>query len=105
MKYQSGDATREQLLKELNIDIVELKRGLKTVKEALIDLAQEQATRELSGTNWLNSFANKLFNETNIGVLVQLADKTYKCTCGGKPEYVGSEWKWECPKCGAKNYT
>ena len=49
--------------------------------------------------------ANEALNKTNIGILVQLPDNTYKCTCGGKPEYVGSEWKWECPKCGAKNYT
>lgn len=28
----------------------------------------------------------------------------YTCTCGGKPKYIGSEWKWECEKCGARNY-
>ena len=31
-------------------------------------------------------------------------DYFYDCTCGGKPEYVGSEWKWRCPECGATNY-
>jgi NADH pyrophosphatase NudC (nudix superfamily) len=31
-------------------------------------------------------------------------DLFYNCTCGGKPKYVESEWKWRCPDCGAKNY-
>jgi NADH pyrophosphatase NudC (nudix superfamily) len=28
----------------------------------------------------------------------------YDCSCGGKPKYVESEWKWKCSKCGANNY-
>lgn len=47
-----------------------------------------------------------------IGELVQLGTKAkksedfykYYCTCGGKTKYIGSEWHWECEKCGAKNY-
>ena len=31
-------------------------------------------------------------------------DYCYDCTCGGVPEYIESEWKWKCPKCGANNY-
>ena len=39
------------------------------------------------------------------GKLVQhTTDYLYDCTCGGKPKYVESEWKWKCFKCGAKNY-
>jgi len=31
-------------------------------------------------------------------------DYEYDCSCGGIPKYVGSEWRWECPDCGANNY-
>jgi len=31
-------------------------------------------------------------------------DFEYDCTCGGKPVYVASEWKWRCPKCGSNNW-
>ena len=31
-------------------------------------------------------------------------DYKYDCTCGGIPEYVGSEWMWKCPECGSTNY-